>query len=444
MSLNTFEEVYLGLTGSGYYGFDTVNLGIAGQNLPTLQNQLVAGFATDNYWLGSLGLSPATFNISDLNSPIPSLLGTLYNQSYVPGSSWAYTAGAFYQTPPVLGSLTFGGYDRSRMDSNHTLSDIAFGPESSRDLVVQLQAITYNTIGGTPLLTKPIEIFIDSMVSSLWLPLEVCQEFEKAFNLTWNTNSSLYLLDEDVHTALLAQNPTFTFTLGNETGGETVDIVFPYAAFDLNVTLPITNGPSRYFPLQRAQNSTQYTLGRVFLQEAYVVADYDRQIFSVSQALFPSTSVPQQLVAICAPGHDAACRTGGSGGLSTGAIVGIVICVVVLLCLTVAGMVWKRRSKRRRQQEIERTAAAAEHSYTAETKGTLSKSEAEYQDRERHEMDPGSGRQEMDSGNELRPELAGGYQDLGMHNRHEIMTSWKPHEMPTQEVAAHELEAPLK
>lgn len=415
-----------------------MNLGVAGQSLPTLENQLVAGFATDNYWLGSLGLSPASFNISNLDNPIPSLLGTLYNQSYVPSSSWSYTAGAFYQIPPAYGSLTFGGYDSTRMDSNHTLSDIAFGPLSARGLVVQLQTVAYNTIGAEPLLTAPIEIFIDSMVSSLWLPLEVCHNFEKAFNLTWNTNSSLYTVDEDVHAALLAQNPTFTFTLGNETGGETVDVVFPYAAFDLNVTLPITNRPSRYFPLQRAENSTQYTLGRVFLQEAYVIADYDRQTFSISQALFPATSVPQQLVAICAPDNDAACRRPGSGRLSTGAIVGIIVGVILLICLVATAVIWLRRSRRRQH-------------YPTETKAMLSKSEAEAPDTMRHEMDPGNGQHEMapgneqhemDPGEELRPELGEEGKDMIVHNRHEMPTSWRPPELSTQDIAAHELEAP--
>ena len=149
--------------------------------------------------------------------------------------------------------------------------------------MVQLQTITYDTIGSSPLLADSIYVFIDSMVTQLWLPVEVCQSFEKAFNLTWNSTAQLYLIDEGVHTALLAQSPTFTFTLAStNSSSQSVDIVLPYAAFDLNVTQPIVaDGPSRYFPLQQAQNSSQYTLGRVFLQEAYVIADYERHNLSL-------------------------------------------------------------------------------------------------------------------------------------------------------------------
>ena len=81
--LNTLEESYLGLTGNAYYGFDTVSLG-TGSGLPTLQNELVAGIGTDNYWLGSLGLSPIAFNLSTFNDPILSLLGNLRNTSLIP------------------------------------------------------------------------------------------------------------------------------------------------------------------------------------------------------------------------------------------------------------------------------------------------------------------------------------------------------------------------
>ncbi|KAK4996334.1 hypothetical protein LTR66_004035 [Elasticomyces elasticus] len=437
-ALETVEEAYLGLTGSAYYGFDTVNMGIAGQGLPTLPGQLVAGFATDNYWLGSLGLSPLPLNLTNLDSHILSLLGTLRNQSYVPGSSWAYTAGAFYRDPQAYGSLTFGGYDATRQDSKQTLSNIAFRAEDARDLVVQLQTITYDTIGSAPLLTKPIHMFIDSLVSQLWLPIEVCQQFERAFNLTWNANSSLYLIDEHVHSALLAQNPTFTFKIGADTVRETIDIVLPYAAFDLNVTWPITNGPSRYFPLQRA-NTSQYTLGRVFLQGAYVIADYDRQNFTISQALFPPTSVQQKLVAICAPGNEAACR-GPGAALSKGAIAGIVVGAIIILCLFIAGFIWiaRNRRKRRRQQ-----AAAIAPSYPVDEKAS---SDARAQHAPLNvELDgQGPTRYEMDQGNEFRPELGPGKEGPDKYGRHELKRAWDSHELAAGEMVAVELEAPLK
>ena len=67
-------------------------------------------------------------------------------------------------------------------------------------------------------------------------------------------------------------NPNITLTMENSlTGGPTIDIVLPYASFDLQATSPAVTEHSRFFPLRRAANITQYTLGRTFMQEAYVL-----------------------------------------------------------------------------------------------------------------------------------------------------------------------------
>ncbi|KAL9065865.1 MAG: hypothetical protein Q9157_007336, partial [Trypethelium eluteriae] len=346
-SLNTFEEGVLGLTGNGSYGYDTIRLGLPGPNLPILQKQVLAGIWTDNYFLGSLGLSPVPFNFTILDDPQPSMLGTLRNQSLIPSASWAYAAGAHYQDPPVYGSLTLGGYDASRFEPNNLT--FPFAVDFSRDLLVSLQSITYDTIGSSPLLASSIDIFIDSLVTELWLPVAVCEAFAQQFNLTWNAQGQLYLLDEMAHTALLVQNPTFIFTIGQAGGGaDTTSIVLPYAAFDLNLTSPIVGDTTRYFPLKQAQNSSQYTLGRTFLQAAYLIADYERRNFSVSRALFPSTSVSENIIAIQPPRDDL--QEKESRRFSRGKIAGIVISVTAIFALAIAAVTfWRRFFKVRRQ-----------------------------------------------------------------------------------------------
>jgi len=54
-------------------------------------------------------------------------------------------------------------------------------------------------------------------------------------------------------------------------------IVLFYAAFDLQATYLIYNNSTRYFPIRCAAN--EYTLGRTFLQEAYVIANYEHSNF---------------------------------------------------------------------------------------------------------------------------------------------------------------------
>ena len=151
--LVTYHEGLLGLTGNAFYGFDTVRLGGSiHPELPTLSNQLIAGIGTKDFWIGSLGLSPLAFNFSNFNNPVPSLLGSLRARDLIPSTSWAYTAGAAYRQPPAFGSLTLGGYDASRRSNQSTVS-IPFGPDTSRDLLVGVQSITYDTLGSSPLLS---------------------------------------------------------------------------------------------------------------------------------------------------------------------------------------------------------------------------------------------------------------------------------------------------
>ena len=122
------------------------------------------------------------FNFTNLNDPQPSMLSSLYNQSLIPSRSWAYTAGAHYNNPPVFGSLTLGGFDTTRFRPNDL--SFSFGADFSRDLLVSLQSVTYDTAGSSPLLASSIDIFIDSLVTEIWLPVNACEAFARQFNLT--------------------------------------------------------------------------------------------------------------------------------------------------------------------------------------------------------------------------------------------------------------------
>lgn len=171
----------------------------------------------------------------------------------------------------VFGSLTFGGYDASRFVRNHVSFNLA--PDITRDLVVGLQSIISTAANGsiTSLLPSPIFTFIDSTEPYIYLPVESCRAFEDAFGLLWDDKDEVYWLNDALHQALLAMNPRITFAIGKAKSGDpSIDIVLPYASFDLQVTPPAVAESSWFFPLRRAANDTQFTLGRAFMQEAYV------------------------------------------------------------------------------------------------------------------------------------------------------------------------------
>jgi hypothetical protein len=137
--------------------------------------------------------------------------------------------------------------------------------------VVGLQSITATDRSGktTSLLPEGVLSFVDSTVAQLWLPIEACQQFERTLGLTYDKQSNLYPVSDTLHDSLIASNYSFSFRLGNtKSDGSSIDIILPYAAFDLVAGPPLFARPTRYFPIKRAANDTQYTLGRTFLQEA--------------------------------------------------------------------------------------------------------------------------------------------------------------------------------
>ena len=263
----------------------------------------------------------------------------------------------------VLGSLTLGGYDASKFQANNIT--FTFAPDNQRDIVVGIQGINAVDADGSKhdlLGSKGITAYIDSTVPYIYLPLSACTLFEQAFGLTYDTNSELYLLTDSQHSALLDQNPTITFTLGNTvSGGPTTTINIPYAAFDLQVTYPLVSNTTSYFPLKRGANETQFVLGRTFLQEAYLTVDWERQNFTVSQAVFDSTS--QNLIPINPVGLASNSTSTpitpppkSSNTKTIGIAAGIAILAILIIALALLFFFLRRRRARKHAEAI----AAAE------------------------------------------------------------------------------------
>jgi hypothetical protein len=144
--------------------------------------------------------------------------------------------------------------------------------------IVELTAVTYLPTGVSTITTaislmpESLYISIDSTIPYIYLPVIICDLFEAEFGLQWDSASEIYTINDTMHLSLRNLSPNISFTLSN-TAGEMLEFVLPYAAFDLRASFPVLpNGTNatNYFPLKRAKDSTQYTLGRVFLQEACV------------------------------------------------------------------------------------------------------------------------------------------------------------------------------
>ncbi|KAI9712678.1 MAG: hypothetical protein M1820_001299 [Bogoriella megaspora] len=396
-------------------GDETYTLGSPGSNLPAINDSVVEGIATKDFYMGHLGLSPQDIHLDNTSGTSPSPLQSLKDANHIASLSWSYTAGSANLDPPAFGSLTLGGYDSSRFTPNDLV--FPFGSDPARQLTIGVQGAT-SDVNNDLLLTEPIDMLIDSLVPEIWLPQSACENFESSFGLEWNSTLGLYIVNDTLHDNLTALNPNITFQIGptlKPSDGQT-KITLPYSAFDLTINTPVNaTTKSRYFPLKRANNgnSSQYVLGRTFLQHAYVTANYVNSTLSVSQALFPPSSTSPQLVAIGPSGSPeplttstgsgpdsgsgpsaSAAASDHKGGIGGGAIAGIVI--GVLAALAIVGFVLFFLRRKKKNETLHEKAVELEGShppndgYFAPMKparnGSIAGPEAELDSNPRHEL----------------------------------------------------------
>ena len=344
----------LGFGGRGNYGLDNVAL----NDKISVPSQLISAINTTEYWLGYFGLGVKPTNITGLGPDRKTFLNSMVeNKSLIPSHSYGYTAGASYRLKGVPGSLTLGGFDTNRFHWDHNTS---FSLDPDQKPTISINQVTARTspqsstnssldwTGNAKDLLSPSQanlFTIDSSTPFLWLPEPVCLQFEKALNLSYDDDLDLYTFgnNTEAHDTLVAANLTFDFVLADLPGSSnSVKLTLPYTAFDLTLLYPYPGLKIKekdpgvnYFPLRKAANNSQYTIGRSFLQEVYLTVDYERNNFSVHQANFVVDPQNMQLVDIRRADNSTWKGPSAMGGanLSKGAMAGIIIAAICGLCL---------------------------------------------------------------------------------------------------------------
>ena len=210
--------------------------------------------------------------------------------------------------------------------------------------------------GNLNALSLGVFALVESTATQIWLPGSVCDTFADAFGLTYDNDTGFYLVNDTMHNRLQELQPTLTFTLGDSlTDQNRVEITLPYAALDLQVKYPYYLNPRHYFPIRRGANETQYTLGRTFLQEAYVVANNEEQTFQVAQAVYDE-SAQSRIIPITKNMSDAGFQSSTSDhsqSISSGVIIGLSV-VLVVVCVSIVGitifLLRRRRTRRASEQ----------------------------------------------------------------------------------------------
>lgn len=274
--------------------------------------------------------------------------------------------------------MTLGGFDANRFIShnvNFELNDAQQPVLALNEISVTAHPLPDSKVSpewasNSMTLLGPAEadlFTIDSTTPYLWLPESVCSQFEKVFGLVYDASVELYTFgtNSSQHEALLDWNMTFQFTVADLPGStKTVSLSLPYAAFDLQLSYPYPGlnatdaSPAvNYFPLRKAANSTQYTIGRSFLQETYLTVDYERNNFSIYQATFSQAAlVDMNLVDITRPKNStyAGPQVSKSSSLGKAEIAGVAVgaALAVILLVVIGVLLFRLRRDQKNKRYI--------------------------------------------------------------------------------------------
>lgn len=253
----------------------------------------------------------------------------------------------------------------------------------NNSLSVVVQSILYTPGTNTPTTTQSFtpngigfSATIDSSIPYLILPNDICNKFVQAFNLGYDRSKGIYTVNATSHNRNLLENATVSFRIGVSTqnNAKFTTIVLPYLAFDLQASFPIYDNATNYFPIRNSTNG-KFVLGRTFLQETYLIVDYERANFTVAPARFADPMPKEDLVTIFNTTYvqSQQGKSPSGGGLSAGAVAGIVVGIVAVLLILgiLAFFYWKKRQNARarslqdegRPSEIDTMVAGGEIKY---------------------------------------------------------------------------------
>ncbi|KAL2206518.1 acid protease [Sarocladium strictum] len=369
---------YPGYEANGEYGKDKINAHSSIDNGEfSMDGVLVSALNTTNYFNGYFGLGIATGHFDDKVAD-PAIVQAVKKFGRIPSYTYGFTAGAAYRDQPA--SLTLGGFDKARFVDHSTNFVISQSDDLPHTLVRGI-GLSADDSDQVPDVwdSQELSLFswndsftalIDSTTPYLWLPEAVCDQLAEHLNLTYDDNFDLYTLSNNRYQDYVeSENISLTFSLSSIDNSDdfgspldapgVVNISVPLRAFVGTIQYPFMGGASidygdpavPYFTLRKAPDNETYVIGRSFLQEAYIVTQYDQRQFSVHQARFPKEPIRGAEIETLGQGSNSPYpgpAVSKKSGLTTGAIVGIVV-GVVLACV-LAFVVWffyRRRQKAR-------------------------------------------------------------------------------------------------
>lgn len=187
----------------------------------------------------------------------------------------------------------------------------------------------------------------------MYLPRQVCDFFVEHFSLTEDTSRGLFILNQTTLDINTRDTTGIEFRIGDALGGDNATtITLPYDAFDATAheSWEYETSDQRIFPMM-LQVGDVAVLGRTFFHEAYIHANYEPDVrqFNISQRSHPGNTAPPEIVTVRGSSITWP-EDPDDGGLSRGALAGIIVGAVLSAALITVG-IWfffRHRSKKRK------------------------------------------------------------------------------------------------
>ncbi|KAI0433405.1 aspartic peptidase domain-containing protein [Xylaria sp. FL1042] len=402
------------------------NVDINGVTVPNVSLALLSeSYAAypDGTWyplsVGCLGIgAPDTVNQSfttDGPSINASLIpGWLHSQQELPSNSFAMHIGS--ANPVMPGSLYFGGYDQNRIIGDIlTETDDYTKAISLNDISIRVvdgsSPWSFNSMSGllaannASITSGGIKVSVDGCSPYLTLPQSTCDAIADHLPVKYNQKLGLYIWQQNnpKYSQIVNSASALDFTFLGGSNTQRVNISVPFRHLNLTLTDPLVDSDEQYFPCYTGPSSG-YTLGRAFLQDAFVGANWDSKTWWLAQApgpnipsanvvtlnqgdteiaassndwkeswsgswkaLTPDDVASSQTVALPGPTTSAASSSSSSsssGGLSTGAAAGIGVGVGIAALAIIGALVFfflRRRKASSPKAELAAPSDGATH-----------------------------------------------------------------------------------
>ncbi|CAF9920969.1 hypothetical protein IMSHALPRED_005056 [Imshaugia aleurites] len=227
--------------------------------------------------------------------------GQLANEDAISSNSFGLHIGS--ASLKQAGSLTYGGYDQSRVlgevgafdlgsgnEMLPSLLDIELGVENGTspfgaDVVSRLLWLNESFNGVQPAVINPI-------VPYLFMSPQTCAAIAQNLPVTFQPNIGLYTWNTtDPQYRSIVSSPSYLAFVFQNSGAGNLTIKVPFQLLNLTLEPPIVSSPQQYFPCRpfhANEGSGNYFLGRAFLQAAFIGINWGNHKWFMAQAPGPS------------------------------------------------------------------------------------------------------------------------------------------------------------